>query len=758
MEEVFYSTAFTKVIFSRKSALESGSAQGGVKGDLNANISGGVISDENDCVQGNVKGDVKANISDSVNSGVTGEIKGLLIKADVPIVQPDECLGLVGNVIGAWHEPILFNDEDFPSWHLLIVEEALNQMIQDAAGNPIEYKLVIVDSTTKQIKVWEEGENRILNDMTNWDEVLNGDESKNNALSDNVLEDNALILKHRFAPRYWRGVGTAVPVFSLRTEDDFGVGEFYDIKKLVDWAVLTGQSIIQILPINDTSMTGTWHDSYPYNANSTFALHPQFINLPAVGVEEDEPYKAMQRELNALSKIDYEKVNSLKRKFLRKAYENNFYKLSQSSDYKEFVKKNKYWLYPYALFCALRDEKGTANFNLWGEYSKYSQEKLEFWIKKYQEEVDFYSFIQFHLDKQLREVCEYAHSKSIVLKGDLPIGISRTSVDAWQFPELFNMNTSAGAPPDAFSDLGQNWGFPTYNWDKMAEDDFSWWKSRLGKMSEYFDAFRIDHILGFFRIWEIPMPLTEGLKGRFSPALPYSKSEIESLLGLSCLDEIHWRELFLEDIHKKELYHPFIAAHKTQTYINLDEQTKQNFNRLYEDFYYHRHNEFWARSALSKLPSLLKSTGMLACGEDLGMIPSCVPDVMRELNILSLEIQRMPKEYGVELADVSKYPYLSICTTGTHDMETLRGWKGELSADVCERILKEHLNSPSIFTIIPIQDWLSIDETLRHPNPEEERINVPANSRHYWRYRMHISLEQLLTESEFNDKIRFIIT
>ena len=383
--------------------------------------------------------------------------------------------------------------------------------------------------------------------------------------------------------------------------------------------------------------------------------------------------------------------------------------------------------------------------------------------------------MQYLLDKQLKEVVAYAHSKGVALKGDLPIGISRTSADAWQNPKLYNMDSQAGAPPDAFSADGQNWGFPTYNWENMAKDGYSWWKSRLNKMGQYFDAFRIDHILGFFRIWEIPLQYKSGLMGHFNPAMPYHRSELEGR-GFQLKKAADTNTLFIEDPHEAGFFHPRISGQDTEEYRQLDQWHKDEYNRLYEDFFYHRHNEFWKDTAMQKLPALLNSTEMLACGEDLGMIPSCVPEVMQDMRILSLEIQRMPKAVGEEFADTTKYPYLCVCATGTHDTSTLRAWWEEdpessqryynnvldktgkapdtLTPELAEDILARHLQSDAMFTILPLQDWLAIDGGLRYQGPvEEERINVPANPRHYWRYRMHLSLEELLKADQFNGKM-----
>ena len=672
----------------------------------------------------------------------------VLLQVAAPALRPNEVLALAGSgkALKNWTKIVPFDGTQFPVWTI-----ALN------VTEPFEYKILIADKETLAPVAWEDSENRWFTELPENDgSVVKAD------------------LQVRFSGRNWKGAGTAIPVFALRSEDDFGVGEFYDLKKMVDWAASTGQSFLQLLPINDTTMLHTWEDSYPYNPNSTFALHPQFLNLPAVGVKVDEAYKALQAELNALDQIDYERVNNTKLELLRNAFDKTFKKLSATKGYQAFVDKNAHWLLPYAAFCVLRDMNGTPDFSQWKGYAKYNKKKIAAFCEENKTDIDFWCFVQYHLDLQLSEVCAYAHSKGVVFKGDLPIGISRTSVDAWLYPELFHMDSQAGAPPDAFSADGQNWGFPTYNWEKMAEDDFAWWKSRLAKMSEYFDAFRIDHILGFFRIWEIPLWTKSGLNGYFNPALPFPAHELQSQ-GFDVNDF----DLFLQDPRQEGYYHPKIGAKQTQSYYILDAYRRAAYDRLYDDFFYRRNNEFWKDKAMQKLPALLDSTGMLACGEDLGMIPATVPQVMDDLRILSLEIQRMPKSVEETFAHPANYPYLSVCTTSTHDMNPICAWWEEdrqVTNDfwkmilgnqgdapyfcepwICRQILEQHVWSPAMLTILPLQDWLSMDAGLRREDPNAERINVPANSRHYWRYRMHLTLESLAAADEFNRNLSDMI-
>ena len=509
----------------------------------------------------------------------------------------------------------------------------------------------------------------------------------------------------------FRGAGTAIPVFSLRSEEGFGVGEFRDIPKFVDWMERTGQCVLQLLPINDTTRHGEWGDSYPYSPVSSFALHPIYIHLPEVGVKEDAAYLKAKKELNALPTVDYPRVVKLKIKYLKLAFAKNGAKDLATPACRKFIKDNAFWLEPYAQFCAKRDGISP----------------------------DFYRWVQFHLDKQLSRAVKYAHEKGVFLKGDLPIGVGRDSVDAATYPQLYNLDSSAGAPPDFFSTDGQNWGFPTYNWEEMAKDDYAWWKARLRTMAKYFDAYRIDHILGFFRIWEIPLPHKSGLLGHFNPAMPYSRDEINAL-GLPILG------LFIEDPRKPGWFHPLITPDTSK----LESWQKERFDALYTDFFFHRHNDFWARNAMRKLPKLLSCTGMLACGEDLGMVPDCVPGVMDHEKILSLEMQRMEKG--------RPWPYLSVVATSSHDMTSIRLWNGnEKSPEECRRILKEHLDSLSMLAIFPLQDWLSMDGALRWPNPAEERINDPADPDNKWRWRMHLTTTQLLESSEFCTKVASLV-
>ena len=538
--------------------------------------------------------------------------------------------------------------------------------------------------------------------------------------------------------------------------------------------------MLQVLPINDTNMTYTWQDSYPYNSISIYALHPQYTDfrqLPALKDPERKAYfDALQKELNALPQIDYERMNNAKLEYLRELYAQEGSKAMKSEAFKQFFAENKEWLVPYAAFCHYRDFYGTATFSEWPDHKTFSEKEREAMSKsttKIYKEVAFWYYVQFNLDQQMRAAHAYARKNKVILKGDIPIGISRDGVEAWVEPKYFNLNGQAGAPPDAFSADGQNWGFPTYDWDTMLADGCSWWVRRFRKMAEYFDAYRIDHVLGFFRIWEIPVPEKSGLMGQFSPALGLSREEIEAY-GVQFNDG-----LFLVDHKRNDRWHPRIAVQYQEAYNQLNEDQKYHFNQLYNDYFYRRNNQFWYTEAMKKLPKLTQATRMLVCAEDLGMVPDCVPWVMNELRILSLEIQSMPKDPTTRFGHLSRNPYRSVDTISTHDMPTLRQWWDEdeertqsyfntmlfrggpaphpLPDWLAKDIVSRHLTSPSMLCLLSFQDWMSIDEGLRLPDENAERINIPANPRHYWRYRMHLTIEQLLAADELNNEISTLI-
>ena len=790
-DRTFYTSAFTKNLFARRNTKATGIEKAG-----------------------------------NSKSGIT-------LNLIAPQITPEQSLFIAGNqpCLGNWEPEYApeMSANTFPHWEILLDSKDITL--------PLEYKFIVRDNKTKKTCYWEEGENRIVNQLPN---------TKNSNI---VISNNPL----RSPEASWKACGTVIPVFSLRSENSFGIGEIGDIKKLIDWTKKTGQHIIQVLPMNDTTRTHTWKDSYPYSAISIYALHPLYISISMMGSLNDKKkataYSRIQKKLNSKENLDYESVEKHKTAYYRDYFEQEKSNILKSKDFNEFVTENKEWLMPYAAFSYLRDKYNTSEFSKWEKYARYNGKDIEHFCHPESEtynEFVYIFFIQYTLHKQFEAVSDYARKNGVVLKGDIPIGINRESVEAWTDPDYFNMQGQTGAPPDDFSDTGQNWSFPTYNWDIMEKDGFEWWKKRFHKMNSYFDSFRIDHILGFFRIWEIPMEYTDGLCGHFRPALPLPVEEIEMhgmifdkqwttprihikflpeifgaltendiLKYLSHQDAEHLtlneicstqkkiktlfnncndgkllkirdglmvianEVLFLQDPYDTKCYHPRISAYKSYMYRELSNENKQAFDKLYHEFYFLRHNNFWKETALKRLTPLINNTDMLVCGEDLGMIPASVHEVMKKLQIFTLELERTPKACHLEFSRLRELPYHSVCTTSTHDMTPIRAWwkedkdktqryynnilqrygiaPEECSKEIAEQIISNHLQASSMLTIIPLQDWFAIDDKMKQQNADTERINVPANPENYWCYRMHMTIEALLSSNNFNKKVKNII-
>jgi 4-alpha-glucanotransferase len=757
-----------------------------------------------------------------------------IFKIKAPLLHANEavCISGNGDAFGDWSmaDPLILKREG--NWWTI-------ELNLSAVAFTLHYKYGVYDLKHEALVQFENSPNRTL-----------PGETREGCLT--VLQDGFIHLPNST----WKGAGVSIPVFSLRTKDSMGTGEFSDIRTLVDWAHKTGLKLIQILPVNDTSATGTWMDSYPYGAISAFALHPLYLNLEEMAGRKNASFikslKKIQKQLNVLPDLDYETVMLTKTEAVKELFDAEKEGFLKDPDFKEFFEQNKSWLVPYAAFSYLKELNGSADSRKWktyGKYTKLSIDRLTSPQSKQYDQIAYYYFVQFHLYRQLRKSVHYAHDNGIIIKGDIPIGVYRYSCDTWVSPELYHMDQQAGAPPDPFAIKGQNWGFPTYNWERMAKDSFQWWKNRFSQMAIYFDAFRIDHILGFFRIWSIPLSQTEGIMGHFEHAIPVHRVEFderniyfdferytqpfineavlweyfgpdtENVKSLYFEESKHGRFTIKEFVNTQrkvtdyfedktsdaldiksrnalmnlipnvilfevegsegQQFHFRISMETTSSFRYLDWNLQKQLRDLYTNYFYQRQDAFWKKEAMKKLPLLKRSTNMLVCGEDLGMVPSCVPEVMKETGILSLEIQRMPKDIKREFFNPASAPYLSVVTPSTHDMSTIRGWWEEdrsktqkffneelgqwgeapyfCDAWINKAIVQQHLHSPAMWSIFQLQDLLGMDENIRRENPNDERINVPAIPNFYWRYRIHIYLEDLIKAKPFNEQLREMI-
>lgn len=757
--------------------------------------------------------------------------RSLIIKVTAPQLCKGQRLAVIGShpALGCWN----------PSRYILMTYCGCSEWILslNVWGIPIpfSYKYVIVDDHVEGGIIWEEGDNRITGDIT-----IEDGEVK-------VLTDNNI----RICEPLWRAAGVSIPVFSLRSEHSYGVGDFGDLKRMIDWAVATGMKLIQVLPVNDTTTMGYWDNSCPYNIISSFALHPHYLDVEDVTILRDKRkmnvYRRQQQELNALNITDYEAVDRVKNAYINDAFMQSFDAVNVTNDYQHFIAVNAYWLMPYAAFCILRKCYGTAEIRLWDDYARYDVAKIKQLIDKEIYQYRLICFVQYHLHRQLRQAATYARSHGVMLKGDLPIGVSRDSVDVWMFPRYFNLDSQAGAPPDRFARRGQNWGFPTYCWSELAKDQNHWWHNRMGYMQQYFDALRIDHVLGYLRFWQIPRHAEWSVLGHFSPSLPFSVSEIE-YFGLSFRKQLYttpfitdeiiskwlgihadyvkkefletrpygfyalkeayntqqkvttyfgdrndensvWiREglyrliahvLFIEDEVQPGFYHPRIDACSEPVFFSLNEDERTAYMRLYNSYYYDRQETYWYKQGIKNLSTILYGTRMLICAEDLGMLPACVATVLNDLQLLSLELQRMPKQNDTDFGHLDANPYKSVVTLSTHDMPSLRMWWEEspersqryyvtmlqkegrapehLPAHLAEEIIARHLYCPSMLCVLSWQDWMAMDAELRAKNIRDERINIPSDPHNRWQYRMHVTIEQLLKANRLNEKINMMI-
>lgn len=750
-----------------------------------------------------------------------------LFRIEAPLYHKDWGILMIGDAeeLGNWayDKAIKLTQVSLGIWEIPV--EIRSQSL-------IFYKYGIYNAVTEEIVFIENGENRVVASDPN-PKILN-------IIADHYFRfDDATL---------WHAAGVAIPVFSLRTKNGFGVGEFLDLKNLADWAKETALSVLQILPINDTTANYTWTDSYPYAAISVYALHPQYLSVDrlsyALPKNMKNDYLTEKDRLNNKNLVDYESVISGKWKFVKAIFKENENTILKDKNFNQFIEDNEEWLMPYAAFCMLRDKYKTPNYNLWKTHKKYIAGRVaSLYRDKHKDysKVMLHAWVQYQLHLQLTEAVDYMHQLGVSVKGDLPIGIYRYSVEAWVEPELFGMGFQAGAPPDQFSDLGQNWEFPTYNWDVMQADDYQWWKKRFKVLERYFDAMRIDHILGFFRIWRMPISATQGLLGYFYPAIPVTDQELydrrinfdkarfcepfinDEILNASFgenKDEIinqfleykdHGVFVFKEEYKTQrqlanyfetnplgdneesllslvtnvlfiieetaggDVYHPRFNLEKTSSFFFMPEDMKQKLLDLYHNYFYERQDDLWYRKAMEKLPALLQSTDMLICGEDLGLVPSTVPLVMDKLAIIALKVQRMPSD-NIPFYNPKDASYLNVVTASSHDSSTLRQWWHEdreltqlyfnqqlhyygtaprdLTSDFSEIIMKQHLYTDAMLAIFPMQEFLATDERLKNANMDEERINNPAVFPHYWRYRMHLDLEDLMSEKEFNQKIK----
>lgn len=460
----------------------------------------------------------KVTVSKAVHNGRTDfrvpfYRRTILFKVAAPQLGSRQTVAICGShpALGGWNSSryLLLHHAGEDVWQLSVNA--------DGFALPVEYKFVVVNCDTHELVEWEQGDNR----------VINGEE---------LREGNVLVIDGgmlRVCERPWRKAGVAVPLFALRGQASFGCGDFADLRQLIDWADETGLRVIQLLPVNDTTSAHGWTDAHPYNIISSYALHPHCLSLYAAGKLNNKmlqvAFERRRRELESMKTYDYEAVDKVKSEYVAALYHEQGQQILASSGCQAFVQANRHWLLPYVAFCLLRDQYGTCCFEQWGEYAIYDTQKVTTLLALQGEQASLVIFTQYLLYRQLADAAGYARSKGIILMGDMTVGVCRYSVDTWVHPKWFNTDTSAGTPPSGHDQQGQNWGLPTYNWTEIEQSDYQWWKGRLSWMERFFDAVRVDHVAGFFAMWQIPAQAVTASLGYYVPSLALTGGEIEGM-------------------------------------------------------------------------------------------------------------------------------------------------------------------------------------------------------------------------------------
>ncbi len=508
---------------------------------------------------------------------------------------------------------------------------------------------------------------------------------------------------HSPAAKNWEGIslsphhGFSVPLFSIHSERSNGIGEFPDLFLLCDWCKSLGFDIIQLLPLNDPGMGIS-----PYSTISAFALNPLYIGLSFLPFLEK--HQNIRQELEAIpkfsraSQVDYEKVRESKEKFLRHYFSEVGKDVLQQKEFTEFIGKANHWLRSYAAYKILKKKNGESVWENWPATERIPDTHLIDQIcDEYKKEYDWECFLQFICDLQMRAVKSYASKQGILLMGDIPILIDRDSADVWMHQELFNFDYGAGSAPDMYSDEGQNWGFPIYRWESMENRDHLWWRQRLQWATPYYHIYRIDHIVGFFRIWSIPYGCT-AKEGQYIP---------------------QDRKIWID--HGQKILFMMLQA--------------SNMLPIGED--------------LGDVPPEVK--------EALSTLGICGTRVMRwerkwEKNGEFI----LPSDYAIDtVTTVSTHDSENVQNWwGAEPLEAklfadCKGWSYHpiLSREYLREILWDSHHTRSLFHINPLQEYLALIPGLTWAEPENERINIPGVvSEHNWRYRLRPSIEELASQ------------
>lgn len=501
--------------------------------------------------------------------------------------------------------------------------------------------------------------------------------------------------------------GIVIPLFSLHSQSSCGIGEYPDLIPVINWCSELGFEVIQLLPLNDTGL-----ETSPYSALSAFALNPIHLGLsqlPFIETNTDLKMKVQELQTNTLQRVDYKNIQNKKDAFLRNYFRLYGPQITAQSDYQRFQEEQRYWLQDYAVFKAIKIFQKWKNWEEWPmEFQKPTPLFFQHLPDELAKEAEYHQFVQFLCFQQFKKVKLHAENEHIYLKGDIPILINRESADVWRHPELFSLEFAAGAPPDMYSKEGQKWGFPLYQWDVLATENYRWWIERLRTAENFYDLYRIDHIVGFFRIWAIPLKLPAKL-GHFEP-----------------VDEKKW-------IPQGEGIMRVMLANSPMLPIGED---------------------------LGTVPPEVRQ-----CLRRLGI---CGTKVMRwERDWHGDQSFINPNNYIPEsMTTVSTHDSETLKQWWKNQPKeaTLfaksQGWNytPELAPAQQFAILLASHRSGSLFHINLLQEYLALIPNMTWPNLEDERINVPGLiSDKNWSYRFRPSVEEIIENRELKQVLKKLI-
>lgn len=507
----------------------------------------------------------------------------------------------------------------------------------------------------------------------------------------------------------WKKIGSSphhglcLPLFSLRSSTSSGIGEYTDLLPIIPWARSLGLDILQLLPLNDNGM-----DASPYSALSAFALNPLHLGLSHLpGATFSKQLNEELAHLRNADRINYRKIHELKEQFLRDYYKMHGREVAAAPDFRAFKSRNL-WLNGFSLFKALKVLHGWKSWNAWPEEHKNpAKQDYETLLRNFGSEVNYHIFVQYLCFRQMQDIHAEAAKHGVLIKGDIPILIGQDSADVWHYPHLFHHDYSAGAPPDMYNPDGQDWGFPLYDWPAIEADDYAWWKMRLDVAKNFYDIYRLDHIVGFYRIWA-KQRNTDKAVGGFIPKdeatwIPHGEKILRALLAHSTLLPIG------EDL----------GVVPPPVRVNLRSIGICGTKVMRWERYWDEDKRFIPFDAYEPLSMTTVST--------------------HDSETLKMWWKNHPDE-AQDFSEFKRWTY-----------------SPELSVEKHFEILRDSHHTSSLFHINLLQEYLALVPGLTRSHPEDERINVPGthNDRN-WSYRFIPSVEDIIANEQLKQLFRHL--